>query len=119
VKVIVAGSRTIRDAAAVRAAVEDSGFLRDATEIFHGGARGVDSVAHDLFDGVLPVQVFPAEWSKHGRAAGPVRNRQMAECADALVLVWDGRSPGSANMKAEMRRLGKPVFERIISGGEP
>jgi hypothetical protein len=119
VKIIIAGSRSIRDAAVIRAAVEDSGFLRDATEIFHGGARGVDSVAHDLFDGVLPIRRFPAEWTKYGRAAGPIRNRQMAECADALVLVWDGRSDGSANMKAEMLRLGKPVFERVVSGGEP
>lgn len=35
---------------------------------------------------------------KHGRAAGPIRNQQMAERADALVAVWDGASRGTGDM---------------------
>jgi len=59
---------------------------------------------------------FPADWDTHGRAAGPIRNKQMAEYGDALLLIWDGESRGSANMKSNMKKLGKPVYEIIIKG---
>jgi hypothetical protein len=38
----------------------------------------------------------------------------MAEYADALILVWDGKSRGSASMKREMEKLGKPIYEVIV-----
>ena len=33
---------------------------------------------------------FDTDWNKHGRAAGPIRNKQMAEYGDALLIIWDG-----------------------------
>lgn len=57
---------------------------------------------------------FPADWETYGKSAGPIRNRQMAQYADALLLIWDGESRGSANMREEMQKLGKPVYEVII-----
>ncbi len=46
--------------------------------IIHGGALGADTLA-DMVGKVLgiPVLPFPADWSKHGRSAGPIRNRRM------------------------------------------
>ncbi|WP_197026348.1 hypothetical protein [Polaribacter sp. Hel_I_88] len=41
---------------------------------------------------------FPAEWNKFGKAAGPVRNKEMAIYADALIAFWDGKSRGTKNM---------------------
>jgi hypothetical protein len=38
----------------------------------------------------------------------------MAEEADALLLIWDGESKGSANMKKEMLFKNKPVYEVIL-----
>jgi len=58
----------------------------------------------------VPVRDFPADWIAHGNAAGPMRNRQMAKYADALIAFWDGKSKGTANMINEMKRLGKPVI---------
>lgn len=112
--VIIAGSRTITGLVVVRAALREalaSWGNPTVGWIGSGGARGVDTVAETvarLID--APFRCFPADWDKHGRAAGPIRNRQMAEWADAAVLVWDGHSRGTANMKQEMERLGKPVF---------
>ena len=57
------------------------------------------------------------DWNKHGKAAGPIRNRQMAEYADCLIAVWDGKSRGTKNMIDEMNKLMKPVF--LIWIGEP
>lgn len=87
-------------------------------EIVCGGCpTGVDKVAKNYFDcedSEVRYIEFPADWSKHGKAAGPIRNKQMAEYSDALLLIWDGKSAGSSNMKNEMLKLNKPIFEVII-----
>lgn len=57
---------------------------------------------------------FPADWDKYGKMAGPIRNGQMAAYGDALLLIWDGASRGSANMKAKMVAMKKPIYEVII-----
>lgn len=59
-------------------------------------------------------KLIPADWTKNGKAAGPMRNREMAQYADQLLLIWDGNSRGSKNMKEEMEKLGKPVYEVIL-----
>ena len=43
-------------------------------------------------------EVYPADWKTNGRAAGPIRNAQMAAVADALIAFWDGKSRGTKNM---------------------
>lgn len=57
---------------------------------------------------------YPADWNAHGKMAGPIRNAEMALHADELILIWDGESRGSANMRSIMTRYGKPVHELII-----
>ena len=46
----------------------------------------------------LPVERYPADWENNGRAAGPIRNRQMAEIANALIAFPLGESRGTRNM---------------------
>jgi hypothetical protein len=60
--------------------------------------------------------MIPARWDTEGKAAGPKRNKRMAEAADALILVWDGKSKGSASMKSEAQKRGLKIFEVIIGG---
>ena len=36
----------------------------------------------------LQCEVYPAEWNKYERVAGPIRNNQMTEAADALTAFW-------------------------------
>ncbi len=117
-KLIIAGSRHF-DEETVYAELVNlriSGHLMvTATEIVSGCAKGVDSAGEwyaDFYD--VSVKRFKANWGKLGNAAGPIRNRQMAEYADSLLLIWDGKSRGSANMKYEMQKLGKPVYEIVI-----
>jgi hypothetical protein len=76
---------------------------------------GIDKVAAKMTSfSEWELEIHPPLWKEHGKAAGPIRNKQMAEVADKLLLVWDGESKGSANMKSEMQKLGKPVIEVII-----
>lgn len=112
-RVIIAGSRTIKDAKVVWDAIRLSGF--HITEVVCGCADGVDKLgeAWAIYN-QIPVARFPADWGKHGRAAGPIRNAQMAEYADALICVWDGVSRGSRSMIRLARKAGIPVFETVV-----
>lgn len=113
-KVIIAGGRELRSWDVVRAAIEKCGFT--VTEVVSGGAHGADAIGASIaaLHG-KPVKTFPAHWRQHGNAAGPIRNKQMAEYADALIACWDGSSPGTRNMIEQMRGLGKPVFVQMYS----
>jgi hypothetical protein len=85
---------------------------QDIDEIVSGRCKGVDKSGENYAEFQnIPLKKFTADWDAHGNAAGPIRNREMAKYADALLLIWNGKSKGSSNMKNEMLKLGKPVYE--------
>ncbi|MBY0438578.1 MAG: DUF2493 domain-containing protein [Burkholderiales bacterium] len=92
------------------------------TAVISGGASGVDSLGEILArENGKPIERFPVskeEWAQHGKAAGPIRNRRMLEAAEALVAVWDGRSPGTLDMITIARKKGIPVHV-ITHGAKP
>ena len=64
----------------------------------------------------IPIKEFPANWQEFGRAAGPIRNGEMADYADALIAIWDGRSRGTADMISRMKIKEKPVWvQEVVS----
>jgi hypothetical protein len=79
--------------------------------VLHGGARGADAAiaraAHQLGWCSL---VMPAQWQQHGRAAGPIRNRELLQqaspgcLASVLVVAFPG-GPGTASLVQQARRL--------------
>ena len=113
-KVIIAGSRTIYDMEELKKAIEESQF--DITEVVCGGCAGVDLLGERwAFDHGKPVKYFPANWEKHGKAAGPLRNQEMAQDGEALILLWDGTSRGSAiALLMHARNKGLPVWQRVV-----
>ena len=86
--------------------------------LFHGGARGADQAIASAADQLgWPQITFPAAWQQHGRAAGPIRNRQMLERsldlaaslplgAGLLVIAFPG-SRGTASLMDQARRLSR------------
>jgi hypothetical protein len=54
----------------------------------------------------VPLKIFPAQWSIYGKGAGYIRNREMAQYADALIAFWDGKSKGTKNMIDEAKKQG-------------
>lgn len=116
-KLIIAGSRTFRDIDLVNKYIE-SGVNRlgkPVSEVVSGTARGVDKIGEmwaSTFN--LPVKRFPADWSL-GKVAGILRNRRMAEYADAAIVLIQSNSSGSSNMAHVMLELGKPcvVFKFV------
>lgn len=67
--------------------------------IIGGEARGADSMAKNFAEDMGCKYIgFPADWNKHGKAAGPIRNKQMlAEGEPDLVVAFPGGS-GTAHM---------------------
>lgn len=116
-KIIIAGSRTLQifEEGIYSLLCAHKIHRNQYTEVVSGGAGGIDKCG-EFFATYYNVDLkrFPADWDTHGKAAGVIRNKQMAEYADALLLIWDGKSRGSANMKKEMEKLGKPIYEVII-----
>ena len=53
-----------------------------------------------------------ADWGLHGRRAGYIRNEDMAEYADACIVFWDGKSPGSRHMIEIAKKAKLPL--RIV-----
>lgn len=81
--------------------------LRESiTEVVSGGCSGVDSDGEDWarLHGI-PIRVFAAQWSKYGRYAGPLRNKQMAQYAEQAVLFPGGAGTDSMHKEAVSRGL--------------
>ena len=113
-KTVIAGSRKIKDYSELLTAILHCSF--DITEVVCGMAVGVDQMGEKWARvNNLPVKEMPADWNKHGKPAGPIRNRQMSLYADCAIILWDGKSTGTLNMISEMNRLGKPIFVRVVT----
>jgi hypothetical protein len=110
-RIIIAGSRGITDYSVVHEAIIQSGWLADITHIVSGCALGVDKLGERFADNYdITVIKSPADWKKHKKAAGYIRNQEMAQNADALIAVWDGKSKGTMNMIEIMQAMDLPVF---------
>lgn len=108
-KVIIAGGRDYHNYDTLLEAIEESGFLVGA--VVSGGANGVDALGERYaVEMNLNLHIYNADWETHGRAAGPIRNRKMAENADALIALWDGKSRGTKNMIETATKKGLRVY---------
>jgi hypothetical protein len=110
-KIIIAGSRTINYSVSVIQAAVDGSNYDDISEVVSGAARGVDSLGEQWAARyMIPVKRFPAKWNEKGKAAGFLRNNEMADYADRLIAIWDGESKGTLHMINVMAARNKPVF---------
>lgn len=114
-RVAIVGSRDWADPCRVRAYVV---ALPVGTTVISGTEpnrnplhdRGVDQVAIRAARARgLDTVVFSADWDRHGNAAGPIRNRDIAANCTRLVAFWDGVSRGTDNVVRQARNLGRPV----------
>ena len=115
-KIVVGGCRNFHDQEVVFRCLSD--FLKEYPEegefiFLSGHCAGVDQLAEQFaVQNNHPCILFPAEWSKYGRAAGPIRNQKMVDEANYVLAFWDGSSRGTASLIRYAQQCGKPV--RII-----
>ncbi len=130
-RVIIAGSRGLTDQHLVEAAVEAARRQGiEITVVLSGKAPVADTLGERCAqEHAIHVEPYPAKWNdvaapgsvvrsgRHGPynvLAGFERNQEMAEKADALIALWDGKSRGTRDVIERMRRLGKPVYVHLV-----
>lgn len=104
---IIAGGREFSDFDMVCRAMDFylNDTLHDDVIIIEGGARGADRLGREYAKlRGYPFKTFEADWTKYGNGAGHRRNAEMAAVATHLVLFWDGKSRGSADMKKQAEK---------------
>lgn len=80
--------------------------------LIHGAARGADRLAGRIWKALgrtLPEE-YPADWKRHGKAAGPIRNQQMLDTGIDLVVAFPGGA-GTADMVGRAKKAGVKVVE--------
>jgi hypothetical protein len=108
IRIIIAGSRKFNDYSKMLNKLDELGThllaTMDDIEIVSGHASGADTLGEKFAEAYnYPLKIFPAEWDKYGKAAGPIRNEQMAKYAaeadkGILIAFPMGESRGTRNM---------------------
>ena len=112
-RTIIAGSRNITDINELISAINKIDWK--ISTIISGTARGVDRLGEfyaDLND--VPVERYPAKWDIYGKMAGHIRNIEMANKAEALIALWDGKSKGTKQMVDVAKKLNLKVFVHSV-----
>ena len=114
-RIVIAGSRGFEDYALLEQTLDHIlDEQTDTIELVSGYAKGADLLAEQYAkENNLPIHIIKPDWKTYGRAAGPIRNRQMLDYAKEesplVVAFWDGQSKGTRNTIETARSLGIPV----------
>lgn len=79
------------------------------TLVLSGAARGADMYG-EIWARLnnIPVERHPADWARWGKSAGPIRNSEMANLADAVVAFPGGA--GTSDMLRKAREKGLAIL---------
>lgn len=118
-RLLVCGDRDWDDEWIVRTVVWGaavSGHDDPVDVLIEGEARGADSLAREAAKAYDEINVdpYPADWTEYGKAAGPIRNRQMLKEGrpDVVVAFHDDlvMSKGTRDMCEVAAANGIPVY---------
>ncbi len=127
-RVLICGSRDWDDRAAIWAVLWGLELVHDdeGLTIIEGGAKGADREADLWCKNVARKSTaheqFPADWAKHGKAAGPIRNQRMLEAKPDVVWAFVSKplaeSRGTHDMVTRARAAGIPVYvvQAVVTG---
>lgn len=109
-RVLVCGGRDFKNDDFMKKVLDE--YRYTATCIIHGAARGADKLAHNWAGwNKIQVEAYYANWNKHGKAAGPIRNQQMLdEGKPDLVIAFPGGN-GTRDMVTRAKKAGIRVIE--------
>src|SRR5262249_32662990 len=114
-RALVCGGRDFRDGGLLFRTLDTFHARESITCLIEGGARGADLLARAWATGRrIDNDTYLADWRRHGRGAGPVRNRLMLEDGKPDVVIAFPGGAGTANMVSIARKAGVRVIE--VSG---
>lgn len=110
-RVIVCGGRDYRNGAFIWRKLDELHSAKKFTALMQGGATGADHIAKEWASTKIGLErwVCKADWEKHGKAAGPIRNAKMLEWKPDLVVAFpdpETESRGTWNMVKLAREAG-------------
>lgn len=109
------GSRTFKDYIFLKESIEKLNL--NITEIISGCALGADRLGEMYaFINKIPVIKFPADWDNFGKAAGSIRNEEMAKHGKILIAFCVNNSSGTLNMINFAKQYNLIVYEFHIKG---
>ena len=103
-KLLIAGSRSITE-------FDLSPYVTSEIDtVISGGAGGIDSLAERYADvHRLSKFIVRPRYDLYGRAAPLRRNEQMVDMADAVLVIWDGKSKGTRSTVEYTKKTNKPL----------
>jgi hypothetical protein len=113
-RVLICGDRNWTACESIVTALASLHEREGVTCVIEGEARGADVQGRLAAEGLgIPVERYPANWHKYGRAAGPIRNQEMlARGKPDLVMAFHAdlaHSKGTKDMVNRARKAGLPV----------
>ena len=110
-RIIVCGGRDFKDKEFLFSKLDTLAQDKTITEVIHGDAYGADSLAGEWArERGITETPFAADWEKHGKAAGAIRNREMLQLGPDAVVAFDGGN-GTADMIRITEKAGIPVIK--------
>ena len=108
-KMLVCGGREFSNYTELQRILDGLHSLEPVDMLIHGGALGADRLAARwAFSRKVVAVAFPADWEKHGKAAGPMRNQRMLEEKPDMVVAFPG-GRGTADMVRRAKKAGVPI----------
>jgi hypothetical protein len=126
-KLLVCGSRTIRDTTYIKGPTQWAKNQIDAYWYYNlacydelimieGAAKGIDTIAKEYAqENDWKIEEYPAEWDKYGKSAGYIRNELMVKAADEVLILWDGESKGTKHDIDLCEKYNKPYVVLIYN----
>ena len=115
-RILVTGSRNWTDVRTVYRALTDHSAeaIRQGRRVLviAGDARGADALAAVwAVSHAVGGESHPADWEKHGKAAGPIRNQEMVDLGADICLAFPlGESRGTRDCMRRAEEAGIPVY---------
>lgn len=113
-RLLICGDRNWDKPKMIERIIDGFAFGHNDLVIIEGCARGADKAACEHRPDDLTHEHYPALWDEHGKAAGPIRNRQMLkEGQPDLVIAFHNdisTSKGTKDMVKIAKEAGLPTY---------
>ena len=101
-KLLIAGSRSITNFDLTKY------IPKETTLIISGGACGIDALAEEYADHHrLSKAMIRPNYALYKKAAPLKRNEEPVDLADAVLIIWDGKSKGTKFTADYSKKQGK------------
>ncbi len=112
-KILVCGGRDFNDEEMVASILSRYVFKGDI--LIHGGSSGADRLAGDWAKkNDIEVEVYPADWHRYGKSAGPIRNGQMLSVGKPNLVVAFPGGRGTEDMIRQAYAAGVLVTQLVF-----